>query len=120
MNYFVQFTSSEKTVYTLSVGWTEPDNIDRFDLEYYLVQATFLESNITNIINGTTTEQVYLFDFGSTKEVAIRVTAISKCGDYGHTSEVKIVKPENSAAQIPSSIVDDPPLSNGMYVLYLQ
>ena len=99
MTYFVQSMASSKMVYTLSVGWTAPDNIQRFDLEYYSVQGMLVESDVTYIINGTMTEHEYRFDFESlpvTKEVTIRVTAVSKCGDYSHTSEVRVVKPENS------------------------
>ena len=120
MNYFVQSMISSKMVYTLSVGWTEPDNIQRFDLEYYSVQAMFVESDVTYIINGTTTEHEYLFDFESlpsTKEVTVRITAVSKCRDHSHTSEVRVVKPENSAAQIPSPIDNSQP-SNGKCCTY--
>ena len=72
----------------LSVKWSAPDNIDRFDLEYYRVQVLIImsESDKSYYLNRTTSEQVYIFDLdffspGSSILLhSMNVTAVSKCG----------------------------------------
>lgn len=90
INYFVQSVRSDSEVFhTLSIGWDAPDNIGKFDLEYYIVQSV-MDSGL--IINGTTTEHVYLFDFNELVEgsVSIKVTAVSKCSQYSQTASTVV------------------------------
>ena len=94
--YLVQSSSSR----VLSVIWRAPDNVERFDLEYYRVQALISESDKSYLLNGTTTELEYniIFDpdsVSSTSSIHIMVTAVSKCGQHSPIS--KIILPEIAA-----------------------
>ena len=72
--------SSEQT---LSVTWEEPENIERFDLEYFQISVFMSQPSITETgsVNATTTQLGYHFiiPLQAVTVEYIMVTAISKC-----------------------------------------
>ena len=72
--------SSEQT---FSVTWEEPENIERFDLEYFQISVFMSQPSITETgsVNATTTELGYHFilPLPAVTVEYIMVTAISKC-----------------------------------------
>ena len=77
---------------TVTVTWEKPENSEKFDLEYFKIQAVLvseLETGTHYSINGTTTELQYLLTLPlqSSASITITVTAISKCSQQlGHGS----------------------------------
>ena len=81
MHYLVQSTNSR----VISVKWSEPENLERFDLDYYIVPVLVSEQGRSYIRNGTTAELEYIFNLDSvplTSSIQIMVTAVSKCGTH--------------------------------------
>ena len=84
VTYLVRSTSSR----VISVTWSAPENLEKFDLEYYIVQV--LVSGPDMLLNGTTTELEYIFDLDSvplTSSIQIMVAAVSKCGTHSPVSK---------------------------------
>lgn len=79
--------TSQVMFYAFSVRWDVPDNIDRFDLEYFKVQAFIAEPGTGYFLNRTSTELEYQFNFLPLQsDVHITVTAVSKCSQQGPRS----------------------------------
>ena len=73
--------SSEQTSQIFSVTWEEPENIERFDLEYFQISVFMSQPSIseTGSVNATTTELGFIFPLPAVTVEYIMVTAISKC-----------------------------------------
>lgn len=116
VDYLVQFIHTSQMFYTLSVRWEAPDNSDRFDLEHFRVQAFTSESaEIVYLLNGTTTELEYYFDFKTLplkSNISIMVAAVSRCGQEGPTSSTVVV-PENGDMHESRSQTDQASISKG-------
>ena len=89
VTYLVRSTSFR----VISVTWSAPENLEKFDLEYYIVQVLVSEPDRSYLLNGTTTELEYIFDLDSVplkSRVQIMVTAVSKCGTHGPVSKTPL------------------------------
>ena len=78
-----------------SLRWDAPDNIDRFDLEYFQIQLiTLSEPAEEYILNVTSTEVGYPFGLSSSillHDLNLTVSAVSKCSQQGATSTPVII-----------------------------
>ena len=93
MHYLVQSTNSR----VISVKWSAPGNLERFDLEYYIVQVLVSEPGRSYIRNGTTAELEYIFNLDSvtlTSSIQIMVAAVSKCGTHSPILKTQAPLPE--------------------------
>ena len=93
VHYLVQSTNSR----VISVKWSAPENLERFDLEYYIVQVLVSEQGRSYIRNGTTAELEYIFNLDSvplTSSIQIMVTAVSKCGTHSPILKTRAPLPE--------------------------
>ena len=89
VHYLAQSSSQRSSV--ISVMWSAPENVERFDLEYYIVQVLVSEPDKSYLLNGTTTELEYIFDLDSVSvmsRIQVMVTAVSKCGKHSQTSKM--------------------------------
>lgn len=90
VTYLVQSTSSR----VISVTWSAPENLEKFDLEYYIVQVLVSEpSDRSYLLNGTTAELEYIFDLDSVplkSRIQIMLTAVSKCGTHSPVSKTPL------------------------------
>jgi hypothetical protein len=68
----------------ISLTWSAPENLERFDLEYYIVQVCVSEPGLGRLylLNGTTTELEYIFglDVPPMSSIQVMITTITKCG----------------------------------------
>ena len=68
--------------------WSAPENLERFDLEYYIVQILVSEPGRSYELNGTTTELEYIFNLDVPpmsirnihEIITIMISAVTKCG----------------------------------------
>ena len=79
--------------------WSAPENLERFDLEYYIVQVLVSEQGRSYIQNGTTAELEYILNFNLdsvtlTSSIQIMVTAVSKCGTHSPILKTRALLPE--------------------------
>ena len=89
MYYLVRSSSQRSSV--ISVTWSAPENIERFDLEYYIVLVLVSEPDRSYTLNGTTTKLKYIFDLdliSVTNRIQVMVTAVSKCGKRDQMSKI--------------------------------
>ena len=79
VNYLVQSANSRAVI---SLIWNAPENLERFDLEYYIVQILVHEPGRPYLLNGTTTELEYIFDLDVPliSNVQVMISAVTKCG----------------------------------------
>lgn len=89
VTYLVRSTSSQ----VISLMWSAPENLENFDLEYYIVQVLVSEPDRSYLLNGTTAELEYIFDLDSVplkSRIQIMLTAVSKCGTHSPVSKTPL------------------------------
>ena len=85
VNYFLMVQSASSRA-VISLMWSAPENLERFDLEFYFVQILVSEPGRSYELNGTTTELEYLFDLDILpisnihEIVTVMISAVTKCG----------------------------------------
>ena len=87
---------------TLAIVWEEPDNIERFDLVHYKINALVfdVESGSLYNLNGTSIQPEYHIRVPYSSSVNISISAVSKCSQQvGIKSNVYSVEHGTAASK---------------------
>ena len=81
------------------LNWTEPENIDKFDLDYYEVTVT-ISNGPLQMLHFSNTSAIISLGLPNS-EVEIDVVAVSRCGERGPSNPRPITVEQCTTASYP-------------------